>query len=103
LGKIEADLKKANAVVYAISNERADALQKMQEAEKLGSTFVFLSDQQAKASENYAGHDPGGTLLKSATFVINKQKKILYAYVGEDYRVRAGADKVLDAVRKASK
>jgi peroxiredoxin len=100
LGKIEAELKTAGAIVYAISNEDAGDLKKMKDAEKLGDSFVFLSDTQAKAADLYAGHYDGKTILKPATFVIGKNRKIVYAYVGEDFKVRASAQAVLDAVKK---
>jgi peroxiredoxin len=74
----------------------------MKEAEKLGDTFVFLSDRDARVSEKYAGHEKGGTLMKSATFVIGRDKKIVYAYVGEDFRTRAGAPNILKAVNTAA-
>jgi peroxiredoxin len=48
LQAIEADLKAENAVVYVVSNEASDKLDAMRQAEKLGPTFVSLSDPQAK-------------------------------------------------------
>lgn len=101
MGNIETELKKAGATVYAISNEEPADLKKMKDAEKLGDTFVFLSDTKAIGADLYAGHYTGKTMLKPATFVINKHGKIAYAYVGEDYKVRAGAQAVLGAVKKA--
>jgi peroxiredoxin len=101
LGKIEADLKKAGAIVYAISNEQSGDLKKMKDAEKLGDSFVFLSDTVAKTADMYAGHYDGKTILKPATFVIGKNRKIIYAYVGEDFKIRASAQVVLEAVKKA--
>ena len=103
MGKIEKELKKAGAIVYALSNEEANALKKMKEAEQLGNTFVFLSDKKAQGAALYAGHYAGNTMLNPATFVIGKNGKIAYAYVGEDYKVRAGAQTVLQAVKKANK
>jgi peroxiredoxin len=97
---VEADIKKAGAVVYAISNEEAGDLKRMKEAEKLGDTFVFLSDKQAKVADSYAGHYSGRTVLKPATLVIGKDGKIVYAYVGEDFKVRASAQSVLQALNK---
>ncbi len=103
MGKIEQELKKAGAIVYALSNEEADALKQMKETEKLGNSFVFLSDKKAQGAALYAGHYAGNTILNPATFVIGKYGKIAYAYVGEGYKVRAGAQNVLEAVKKASK
>ena len=103
MGKIEAELKKAGATVYALSNEAAAPLAKMKEAEKLGDTFVFLSDRESKAADMYAGHYNGQAMLKPATFVIGKNGKIVYAYAGEDYKVRAGAQTVLEAVKELNR
>ena len=100
MGKIETDLQKAGAVVYALSNEEAGDLQKMKDLQKLGDTFVFLSDKQAQGANLYVGTYEGKTMLKPATFVIGKGGKIVFAYVGEDYKVRASAQNVLDAVKK---
>lgn len=75
----------------------------MKDAEKLGDTIVFLSDSEAKAADRYAGHYPGKTMLKPATFVIGKNRKITYAYVGENFTVRASAEAVLNAVKMAGK
>ena len=103
MGKIETDLKKAGAKVYALSNEGGNDLKKMKESTKLGDTFIFLSDQDARGAGIYAGHYKGMTMLNPATFVIGKNGKILYAYVGEDYKVRAGAQAVLEAVKMGNK
>ncbi len=100
MGKIEADLQKAGAIVYALSNEEAGDLQKMKDIEKLGDTFVFLSDKQAQGAKLYVGPYEGKTILKPATFVIGKKGSIVFAYVGEDYKARASAQTVLDAVKK---
>ncbi len=103
MGKIETELKKSGAIVYAISNEGPSDLREMKDAEKLGSTFVFLSDIKADAAAGYAGHYAGKTMLNPATFVIGKSGKIIYAYVGEDYKERADSQLVLQMVKKASK
>jgi peroxiredoxin len=89
--------------VYCISNEGAEDLKKMKEAHKLGDTFVFVSDKDAKGADNYAGHYAGKTMLNPATFVVGKNGKIAYAYVGEDYRVRADSKTVLAEAIKARK
>ena len=103
MGKIESDLKQAGATVYALSNEGGNDLKKMKESTKLGDTFVFLSDSETKGANMYAGHYNGQTMLNPATFVIGKNGKIVYANVGEDYKVRAGAQAVLEAVKTGSK
>lgn len=100
LQAIEADLKAENAVVYIVSNEASDKLEAMRQAEKLGPTFVSLSDPEAKLAALYAGkYDQG--YLKPATIVVGKKSKILFASALEDYKVRADSQAVLKAVRDA--
>lgn len=101
MGKITGELKAAGAVVYAISNEGPGSLQQMKTAEGLDDTFVFLSDVDAKAAGNYAGHYADQGTLKPATYVIDKSGNIAFAYQGEDYKVRADAQAVLAAVQKS--
>ena len=103
MGKLEADLKKENAIVYAISNEEASSLTKMKDAEHLGDSFVFLSDKEMKAADKYMGHYPDGSAVKPGTFVIDKSGKIVFSYVDENYAVRAAANDVLEAVKKANR
>ena len=94
------DFASLNATIYAISNEPADKLKEMRESEKLGSTFVFLSDPEAKFGSLYAGKYEQG-YLKPATLVVGKNGRIVYATSLDDYKIRPAADKVLEAARHA--
>lgn len=87
------------AIIFAISSEGSEQLKKMRETEKLGSTFVFLSDPDAKLASLYAGRYPQG-FLKPATIVIGLDKKVAWATSVEDYKVRPAAEKVLAALGK---
>ncbi len=102
MGKIETDLKAAGAIVYAISNEGSADLEKMKADEKLGDTFVFLSDKDSRVADRYAGHYPGQATLKPATIVVGTASRIVYAFFDENYRVRAAAQDVLAAVRQVA-
>lgn len=103
-GAIEKDLKSLHAVVYAISNEEPPDLKRMKDAEKLGDVFVFLSDPNGQAAAKYGGHYANKAVLNPATFVIGRGRRITYAYVDpENYRVRAAAEVVLQAVRDVAK
>ncbi len=98
LEAIEPDLKTENAIVYLVSNEATDKLEAMRQAEKLGPTFVSLSDPEAKLAALYAGkYDQG--YLKPATIVVGKKSKIVFASALEDYKIRADSQAVLKAVR----
>jgi len=102
LGQKRAELEKTGAAFYALSDEDPPALIQMRDREKVD-FITFLSDKQGEAARRYAGVYPGRTTLKPATFVIDKHKKIIYAYLDEDYRSRPAADEVLAAVRSAAK
>jgi len=102
LGPKKAAFEQAGAAVYALSDEDAPALMQMRDKERVD-FITFLSDKQGQAARQYAGLYAGRTTLKPATFVIDKHRKIVYAYLDEDYRIRAGAEEVLAAVRAAAK
>lgn len=94
---MEKEFASHKAVIYAISNEAGDKLKQMREAHKLGSSFVFLSDPDAKLASLYAGkYDKG--FLKPATIVVGKGGKIAFATSLDDYSVRPAARAVLEAV-----
>ena len=63
---------------------------------------MCVSKEGFTSARKYAGVYPGKTLLKPATFVIDRKKTIVYAYLNEDYRTRAPSDAVIEAVRKAA-
>jgi peroxiredoxin len=101
LGQKKAEFEQSGAAFYALSDEDAPALIQMRDHEKVD-FITFLSDKHGEAARKYAGVYTGKTTLKPATFVIDKHRKILYAYLDENYRVRAAADDVLAAVRSAA-
>ncbi len=69
----------------------------MREAEKLGPTFIFLSDPDAKLAGLYAGKYSQG-YLRPATIVVGKKGKIIFATSLDDYKVRPAAEAVLKAL-----
>lgn len=100
LSRHQAEFHRAGAAVYAISNEDAPKLKQMQSNEHLG--FVtFLSDPDGSAAKLYAGLYPNSMVHQPGSFVINKRRKIVYAYVNQDFRSRAATTSLLTAVRKS--
>lgn len=85
--------------MYCISNEGADKLLQMREKQKLGESFVFLSDPEGKLAAHYAGSYPQG-FLKPATVVVGRDKKIQWATSLDNYAVRPAAEKVLEEVAR---
>ena len=70
----------------------------MANREGLKEPFVMLSDPKGVAGKLYAGMAQPN-LHTPATYVIGKDGKIAYRYVGENIRVRAAAEAVLKAVK----
>ena len=87
-------------MIFAVSYEPADKLKKMRDAEKLGSSFTFLSDPKGELAAHYAGKYNQG-FLKPATVVVGRGGKIVYATSLEDYKVRPAAELILKAVQKS--
>lgn len=101
MGRLKQEFQKSGAAVIAISNEDGTALKQMQDREK-ADFITFLSDRNGEAARKYAGVYTNG-VLKPGTFVIDRKRRISFAYENEDYRIRAAAEEVLDAVRKAAR
>ena len=51
------------------------------------------------AARQYAGVYAGQTTLKPAVFVIGRDRKVKYAYLNDNYRLRAADQPVLKAIR----
>ncbi|MDQ2800898.1 MAG: peroxiredoxin family protein [Armatimonadota bacterium] len=100
LSRHQAEFQRAGAAVYAISNEDAPNLKQMQSNEHLG-FVMFLSDPDGSAARLYAGLYPGSMVHQPGSFVIDKHRKITYAYVNQDYHSRAATTSLLAAVRKS--
>ncbi len=102
VGKDKAAFEKSGAAVYAISDEDPAAQQKMQDQHGLD-FITFLSDRTGTAARQYAGVYAGRTTLKPAVFVIGRDKKVKYAYLNDNFRLRAADQDILQAVREASR
>lgn len=70
----------------------------MAKKENLKAPFVMLSDPKGIAGKLYAGM-ARPNLHTPATYVIGKDGKIAYRYVGENFRTRPAAQAVLKAVK----
>jgi peroxiredoxin len=114
------DFKKIGAQIVAISPEVADNSVAMQD--KLDLEFHVLSDEGSKTAKDYgviyelppkianylnnafdlktANNDDGNTLPLSASYVINPNGEITYAFLDADYRKRAETEVLLKEVEK---
>lgn len=119
LGKINNQVKELNGAIFAISPETPDLSLSMKEKHEL--EFEVLSDTDYKVEKEYGlvfslskklrpyyesfGFDiPASTkndsydLPMPATYVVDKNKNIIYAYVNEDYTQRSEPQDVLEAI-----
>lgn len=121
LQSINNELKELNTKLIAISPQTPDASLSTQEKNEL--KFEVLSDSQNKVAKEYGlvfslaqelrpiyesfGIDIKGLnqedsyeLPMPATYVINKNKEIIYSFVDEDYTKRCEPQTILDIIRK---
>lgn len=114
------DFKEAGANVIAISPETPDHGSNMQD--RLSLDFHVLSDEQSGVAEEYgvvytlppkiathlqdafdihgANNDERNLLPLSASYIINTDGTISYAYLNADYRERAETNLLLEEVKK---
>jgi peroxiredoxin len=102
IGKDREAFIKSGAAVYAISDEAPAAQKKMQDEHGLD-FITFLSDKTGTAARQYAGVYSGRTTLKPAVFVIGRDRKVRYAYLNDNFRLRAADQDILKAVRDTSR
>jgi len=102
IGKDREAFEKSGAAVYAISDEDPAAQKKMQDEHGLD-FITFLSDKTGVAARQYAGVYAGRTTLKPAVFVIGRDRKVRYAYLNDNFRLRAADQDILKAVCGASR
>lgn len=102
MGKDKAAFVKSGAAVYAVSDEDPAAQQKMQDEHGLD-FITFLSDKTGTMARKYAGVYEGRTTLKPAVFVIGKNGKVKYAYLNDNFRLRAADQDILQAVKSPSR
>ena len=123
LQRINEDLVALKAELVAISPQTPDVSLSLKEKQELA--FEVLSDLHNKVAKAYGlvfflppavqaiyesfGHDiPGSNndnsyeLPMPATYVINKDKKIIFSFVNEDYRKRCEPQDILLAIRENS-
>lgn len=123
LQTINEDLGKLNAKLVAISPQTPDASLSTKEKNEL--EFEVLSDTHNALAKDYGltfslaeelrpiydsfGIDiPGSNdddtfdLPLPATYVINKNKEIIYAFIDEDYTKRSEPQEILDIIQKNS-
>lgn len=117
LQKSEPELEKLGCQILAVSTDTPEELRKFKSGNQL--TYTLLSDTRLdvaarfglrfKVSETYLKHveqldletKTGGYLLTPCAFVIDRQGVIRFAYVNNNYSVRVGQDKLLQAARDA--
>ena len=59
------------------------------------------ADLDSSAAKLYAGLYPNSMIHQMGSFVINKRRKIMYAYVNQDFRSCAATISLIATVRKS--
>lgn len=121
LQKISMQLKALNTKIIAISPQTPDTSLSTKEKNELD--FEVLSDEFNKVAKEYglvfslaeelrpiyksfgidiisANNEDSFELPMPATFVINKNKKVIYSFVDEDYTKRSEPQIILDIIQK---
>lgn len=123
LQDIKKELKSLNAQLVAISPQTPDSSLTTKEKNEID--FEVLSDISNKVAKEFnlsytlpitivnllkdTGRDlvefngnDDFTLPLAATYIVNKNKEIIYSFVKEDYRAREEPQTILDIIRKNS-
>jgi peroxiredoxin len=78
-----------------------DGVEKSRElADKLKVTFPVLSDVDHKVIDSYDLYNAEGKIAKPAMFVLDRQGKVRWVFLDENYRIRAVNDAVLAELKK---
>lgn len=99
LGKLQehtADFAAKGASIVAISVDPADKSAAL--ADKIGVEFPILSDLDLATIKNYGIEDVGNDISLPASFVIGRDGKIAYAYIGDRPRDRPEVPELLGAL-----
>ncbi len=107
LGPLEEDLKKAGAKLVLVAAEKRNGIFKPASfLEKKPTPFPFLLDEDRSVTKSYGVYHRIGkdafNIARPATFVVDKDGFIRFAYVGKDQHDRAPLEAVVEAVRAAA-
>lgn len=95
------DIKNLNAVVFAISVDSPEDSKKVVEANNLG--FPILSDPDLKAIDAFGlrheGAGMGKDVARPAVIIIDKEGKIAWKSLTDNWRVRVRPETVLEQLR----
>jgi len=83
--------------VYAISTREPEDLKGLQE--DLGSGVTLLSDPGAVAVSAFGMLDPRFGFARAGTFLLDRQGRVKYVWLTENYRRRPDPDEVLEKAR----
>jgi peroxiredoxin len=98
--KAENSFREAGAKVFLISIEGASDLSIMQNRHKMtGDVFMFLSDSEKAAGNDYAGFTEDGSVHNPAVYVIDSSGTVRYGFSDSDYTTRAAFSDVLAMVK----
>jgi peroxiredoxin len=99
LGQLQEDIAQFqayNAQIIALSVETVEQGQALKSS--LGLTFLILPNPDASVINRYAGLEEGTGRAKPATFVIGRNGRVAWTYIGQDPGDRPTNEMILEAL-----
>jgi peroxiredoxin len=94
------------ALVYIAAEKKEGMFQPVKFLEKHPVSFPFLLDEDRAVTKAYGVYHRLGTdainIARPATFVVGRDQKIRYLFVGADQTDRAPVEEVLDVLKRAA-
>jgi peroxiredoxin len=94
------DLEKRHVVPIGVSVDLLDASDSL--AASLGVDFPLAEDASHKAIASYGVYDAGGEIAKPAVFLVERDHKVSWRFMADDFRERPSSQAILKAIDGAA-
>jgi peroxiredoxin len=94
------DFERRGVAVVAISVDPADVCEKLEAG--LGLTFPIVPDVKHVAIDAYGVYDKENEISWPAVYVVERDRKIAWRFLGDNYKERPPANDVLQAIDRIS-
>ena len=103
LQSIQAELNELGVATVAISSESVETLQGKKDTHQF--TFPLLADPNLKAIDSFGlrhqnGHPVKGDISRPALILFDKDGKVVFRWLTENWRIRPTPEDILAAVKK---
>jgi peroxiredoxin len=94
------------ALVYVAAEKKEGMFQPVKYLDEHPISFPFLLDEDRAVTKAYGVYHRLGrdaiNIARPATFVVGRDQKVRYVYVGSDQTDRAPVEEVLDVLKRAA-